>query len=235
MEIDAVILAAGAGQRMKMSEMPKALVAVGGKPMICYAIDALHESGMNDIFIVKYYSDKFDVVDRMYINTNVSIRYIDDYERKGSLYSFSLVEKYVTRSFVCLDCDLFITPYSFKKMIEEGVKKLKDRAFDGIVAVVKKPSKLDSDMLLIDNDLVVRFIKDGNSLCKRGGYVFLWNRTVFDNIDFFLREGCFSLSKYYDCFAQSHRIGTMEIDDIWDVDNEYDLLFTNHHLRKVNN
>ena len=215
--------------------MPKALVTVGGKPMICYAIDALHESGINNIFIVKYYSDEFDVVDSTYINTNVNLRYIEDYERKGSLYSFSLVEKYVTRSFVCLDCDLFITPYSLKKMIGRGIKKLKDCALDGIVTVVKNPSKLDSNMLLIENDLVVRFIKEGNPLCKRGGYVFLWNRTIFESIDSFLREGCFSLSKYYDYFAQRHRIGTMEIDDIWDIDNEYDLLFTNHHLRKSNN
>lgn len=233
MEIDAVILAAGAGQRMKMPGVPKALVAIGEKPMICYAIDALHETGMNNIFIVKYYLDKLDVVDRIYKNTNVSIQYINDYERNGSLYSFSLVKKYVTNSFVCLDCDLFLTPYSFKKMFEEGVKKLKGGTFDGIVAVVKKPSKMDANMLLIDNEVVVRFIKSGSPLCKRGGYIFLWNRTVFSNIENFLREGCFSLSKYYDHFAQCHRIGTMEIDDIWDVDNEYDLFFTNQYLGKA--
>lgn len=232
--MDAVILAAGAGKRMKMPSTPKALIPVNGKPLICYAIDALRDFGIRNIFVVKYYADNFSTVDAIYKNTDVRLNYIDDFERKGSLYSFSLSQSKVADVFVCLDCDLIITPDSFSKMLFGGIKKYRDQAYDGLMAIVKNPSKLDTDMLLTEDGLVKRFIKGGSSLCKRGGYVFLWNKKIFENINDFTQKGCFSLSEYYDYFVQCHRIGTMEIEDIWDVDNKNDLLFSNSYLGKVN-
>lgn len=46
-----VILAAGQGQRMK-SSVPKVLHPVGGKPMIAYAVEALRQSGIDDVTLV---------------------------------------------------------------------------------------------------------------------------------------------------------------------------------------
>ncbi len=233
MEMDAVILAAGAGKRMKSAGIPKALFLLGGKPMICYAIDALRSCGVNRIFIVKYYSDKFDVIDEMYKDTGLSISYIDDRERKGSLYSFSLLKSHVTGPFICLDCDLFIIPRYFENMARIGIEKLESYSLDGVVACVKNPSKEDANMLLIENGYVKRFIKDGNSLCKRGGYIFIWNHSIFDNIDSFFAKNCYSLSQYYDAFAQNHEVGIMEIEDIWDVDNEADVSFTKSYIERA--
>lgn len=233
MEMDAVILAAGAGRRMKNAGVPKALFMIGGKPMICYAIDALRLCGINSIFIVKYHTDRFDVIDELYRDTDLSIRYIDDSERRGSLYSFSLLRNIMTGPFICLDCDLFIIPRYFEKMLKVGIEEMESNLLDGVIAWVTNPSKEDADMLLIDNNLVKRFIKDGSPLCKRGGYIFIWNKTIFENIDAFIEEECYSLSKYYDSFAQSHRVGIMDIQDIWDIDNEADVSFTQAYIERT--
>jgi bifunctional N-acetylglucosamine-1-phosphate-uridyltransferase/glucosamine-1-phosphate-acetyltransferase GlmU-like protein len=53
----ALILAAGKGIRMK-SELPKPIVAVNGKPMVEYMIDAFKNAGINDIALVVGYKSK---------------------------------------------------------------------------------------------------------------------------------------------------------------------------------
>jgi bifunctional UDP-N-acetylglucosamine pyrophosphorylase / glucosamine-1-phosphate N-acetyltransferase len=47
----AVVLAAGKGTRMK-SDLPKVLVPVLGRPMLHYVLDALHESGVEQVLVV---------------------------------------------------------------------------------------------------------------------------------------------------------------------------------------
>jgi bifunctional UDP-N-acetylglucosamine pyrophosphorylase/glucosamine-1-phosphate N-acetyltransferase/UDP-N-acetylglucosamine pyrophosphorylase len=47
----AIILAAGKGKRMA-SDLPKVLVPVGGRPMICYVIDAVRAAGIKRIIVV---------------------------------------------------------------------------------------------------------------------------------------------------------------------------------------
>lgn len=54
----AVILAGGEGKRMG-SEMPKTLCQVLGKPMLRWVIDAVKESGIDDICIVKGYRAEY--------------------------------------------------------------------------------------------------------------------------------------------------------------------------------
>lgn len=50
----AIILAAGKGTRMK-SELPKVLVAVNGRPMIRYVVDALKAAGIERLIVVVGY------------------------------------------------------------------------------------------------------------------------------------------------------------------------------------
>lgn len=227
MEIEAVILAAGEGRRMHMPGISKALIPIGGKPMICNSIDALSACGIKKIWIVKYFADSFDVLDDIYMRTDLSISYIDDYERKGSLFSFSLACKYVKDIFVCLDCDLHIDIGSFSRMLNAGMERIDIKKDTGVMAYVKQPSREDSNMLLIADGYVVRFIKNGDSSCKRGGYIYLWRKSIFDDVRTFFEKKCYSLSKYYDHVVQNYPVGVMEIDDVWDIDNVDDVRYTN--------
>lgn len=52
-EFQAVILAAGRGSRMTdlTSDMPKCLLPVGGKPILCHTINVLERTGFQGILL----------------------------------------------------------------------------------------------------------------------------------------------------------------------------------------
>ena len=67
----AIIMAAGIGERMKpiTDNIPKPLVEVNGVRMIDTVIDALHDNGITEIYIVVgYLKEKFDVLKEKYAN-----------------------------------------------------------------------------------------------------------------------------------------------------------------------
>lgn len=227
---EALVLAAGKGSRMNTPGGVKALRIINSRPLICYAIEALIEYGVRIIWIVKYYSDSFAIVNEIYSNFDVEIKYIDDYERKGSLYSFSLARRYIKNDFICMDCDLFVEKKAFSNMIDIGVRMIKQEKVIGVIAYVSQPSKEDANMLLINNNRVIRFVKKGELFCKRGGYVYLWRKSIFDYISLYFKIGCYSFSKYIDYIVQNFEVGMMEIDDMWDIDNEDDVEYTCRRL-----
>ena len=51
MDIEAIVLAAGKGTRMK-SELLKVAHEVAGKPIVNYVVDAVNESGASKIYVV---------------------------------------------------------------------------------------------------------------------------------------------------------------------------------------
>lgn len=57
----AIIMAAGLGNRMKpvTLDTPKPLIKVNGKRMIDTIIDALHQNGINEIYVVGYKKEQF--------------------------------------------------------------------------------------------------------------------------------------------------------------------------------
>lgn len=228
--IEAVILAAGVGKRIQKPGQVKALLSIGNKPMICWVIDALIKCNINKIWIVKFYSDDFSIIDEIYKSSEVTIEYINDFKRLGSLYSFSIINTYVSDSFICVDCDLFIETNSFCKMIHEGIDKVSDTDCIGVMALVTSPSREDSNMLLIKDKYVTRFIKNGSEECMRGGYVYIWKKQIFNYISMFFEQNCFSLSQYYDFIATNKLIDTMLINDLWDIDTPSDVEVANSIL-----
>jgi bifunctional N-acetylglucosamine-1-phosphate-uridyltransferase/glucosamine-1-phosphate-acetyltransferase GlmU-like protein len=69
----ALILAAGKGIRMK-SELPKPIVALNGKPMVEYMIDAFRNAGINDIALVVGYKSKMikDTLGNLYTYLDIA-------------------------------------------------------------------------------------------------------------------------------------------------------------------
>ncbi len=52
--MQAVILAAGQGTRLKTETdaLPKAMIEIGGKPLLEYSLEALIQNGITDVIIV---------------------------------------------------------------------------------------------------------------------------------------------------------------------------------------
>ena len=86
----AIIMAAGFGNRMKPVTLttPKPLVKVNGKRMIDYVIDALHENGINEIYVVVgYLKEKFKDLPKQYLGlTLIENPYFDTCNNISSLY-----------------------------------------------------------------------------------------------------------------------------------------------------
>lgn len=86
----AIIMAAGLGKRMQpvTSDIPKPLIIVNGKRMIDTVIDALHEQGIYEIYIVVgYLKEKFEVLKEKYDGiTFIENPYYDSCNNISSLY-----------------------------------------------------------------------------------------------------------------------------------------------------
>ena len=76
----AIVLAAGKGTRMK-SELPKVLIEVLGRPMIHYVLDALEQTGVDEVLVVVGY--RADLV-RAALAGRPSVRFVEQTEQLGT-------------------------------------------------------------------------------------------------------------------------------------------------------
>jgi len=151
----ALILAAGLGSRLLdyTTDRPKALVAVGGKAIIDYQIDALLENGIRDINIVLgHMGNKIvqHVKKHEKSGCHFTYRINKDYENSNSSYSFWFGRDLVKNiSYIHLNCDILFSAKTLRKLIQSKYN-------DVIV--------LDNKIELKDNMEQVRL--DGNKIIE---------------------------------------------------------------------
>lgn len=137
----AVILAAGAGTRLHplTHDCPKCLVAVEGKRLIDYQLDALRTVGVEDIvLVVGYEADQI----RRYCGDMA--RYIEnpDYQTTNSIYSLHLAAAELNTDTFLFNCDIVFHPQILKRMLDSG--------YPSVVAV-------DSHVELITGEMNVAY------------------------------------------------------------------------------
>lgn len=111
----AIIMAAGVGERMKpiTDETPKPLIKVNGTRMIDSVIDALHNNGITEIYIViGHLKDKFDVLNEKYND----LIFIDNpyYKTSNNISSLYMARNHIKNSII-LDGDQIIYDESILK------------------------------------------------------------------------------------------------------------------------
>ena len=108
-------MAAGVGERMKpiTDETPKPLIKVNGTRMIDSVIDALHNNGITEIYIViGHLKDKFDVLNEKYND----LIFIDNpyYKTSNNISSLYMARNHIKNSII-LDGDQIIYDESILK------------------------------------------------------------------------------------------------------------------------
>jgi len=110
----ALILAAGLGSRLKhkTKAIPKAMIDVGGQPIITYQISALLKNNINQIGVVLGYKSEVlkSYLVNKYSNIHFSFFLNKDYATTNSAYSFYLASSFIkTESYIHLNCDVLFS------------------------------------------------------------------------------------------------------------------------------
>ena len=118
----AVILAAGEGQRLRplTYTRPKHMIPVAGKPILEYLINALKESGIEEILIVVNYGA--DAI-REYFGDGsgygAKIEYIYQKEISGTAGAILSAREYVNGPFLAVNGDILVSPDAIKLVMDK--------------------------------------------------------------------------------------------------------------------
>ena len=114
--MQAVILAGGEGSRMRplTKNRPKAMIPVGGKPILGYVIDAVVTAGIRDIIVVVGY--KKEQVMRYLDTFDLDITVVVQKRQLGVLDALSCAMEMVTGDFIVLPGDNYIDAPSIRKV-----------------------------------------------------------------------------------------------------------------------
>jgi choline kinase len=112
----AVILAAGSGKRMGRltADRPKAMLDVGGRPLITRSLDALASVGIDDVTIVVGYEQQ-----RMRDHLKDRVRFIANprYQTTNSLYSLWLAREVLADGAVVMNSDILLSCDLLRRLV----------------------------------------------------------------------------------------------------------------------
>jgi len=216
--INALVLAAGEGNRLRKYTKQKPLLQVAGMPLIGRVLRGLSETGVQNVWIAVGYNA--DIV-RQQIGENyegLKIQYlkVEDW-KKGNLYSLLAAQGIFQQNFLLCMGDHIFDP--------ELPKKLINGKFDSaIVLAIDKVSEEDTKVLeqggaILD---IGKKINQSNVAIDTG--FFLCSPKVFEYANQAVKEGASELS---DCVRIAGRSGDAQVVDVsghlWaDVDTKED-------------
>jgi len=122
--LQAVILAAGKGTRLKTEtdELPKAMIEIGGKPLLEYSLEALIQNGITDVIVVAGF--RHETITQRFGTRYGSLRieYVvnDNYAGSGSMYSLSLVKDLIKDEILLLESDLLYESRALDILLNGG-------------------------------------------------------------------------------------------------------------------
>ena len=116
--MQAIILAAGVGSRLHKvtGGKSKALVEVGGRPLILHQLEALADHGVGPVLVIG--GHQADEVQKV-IGDRAELILNERFAETNSLYSLWLARDWVKGPFVLLNCDLFFDPGILDCLLEE--------------------------------------------------------------------------------------------------------------------
>ena len=118
-----MILAAGLGSRLKQNtaDRPKALVEIGGRPILGFQLETLIEGDLDEIGIVLGYHGEMisKFVDKQFPGLDVTYFQNHEYATTNSTYSFWQAREWVGGgSAVHLNCDILFSKHLLKRLLE---------------------------------------------------------------------------------------------------------------------
>ncbi len=216
----AVILAAGEGQRLRPFTVnrPKVMLAIAGKPVLQYVIEALAKNGIRNIVIVTGYRkeqifDYFGAGERF----GVEIVYIMQDNQLGTAHALAQVKSVVDDEFLVLQGDNLIEAGTISQFI-----KIKPDAM--MVKEVDNPARYG--VVTVEGESLTEIIekpeKPLSNVINTGIYSF--NKEIFEYI-----ENELDIPEVINnMISEGHRINVQKTDGTWlDIVYPWDILALN--------
>jgi len=118
MSVQAVILAAGEGTRLRplTQNRPKALLPVANRPILQHLVESLLRCGIRDIIVVVGY--RKEQVMRHLIGLPVEVRVVEQKDQLGTAHAFLCARPFITGDALILPGDNYVDPASLKAVLE---------------------------------------------------------------------------------------------------------------------
>jgi CDP-L-myo-inositol myo-inositolphosphotransferase len=148
--VKALILAAGEGKRLKelTKEKPKALIKLGGIPLLLRVLESIREVGIiKEVYIsIGYEGDKIlKKIGRNYKGIKIDYLKAKGWE-KGNLYSFLAAKEVLKENFLLLMSDHLYDPRILREILKEKLNS------SVILAVDKKKDGEEEDTKVIERE-----------------------------------------------------------------------------------
>jgi choline kinase len=165
--INAVILAAGSGRRLKINK-PKGLLNIGSKPLIEHSINNLQLAGVGKIYIItgfahEYYEEHFS----RNPNSQVELIHNPEWANCGSLYSLHIaLQSIVDEDTVILDSDILYNRNEFLDFMSHAEKNsiLVTNVPDGRNDACYVEHDLGYNLLRVSKNINTISYKDGDTM-----------------------------------------------------------------------
>ena len=145
--MDALILAAGRGTRMKGIDIPKCLLKINGISLIDYQINCFKQLGINRIFVVTGFNSELI---HSHLNNQVVFVHNDDFATSNNITSVWSARDFITDDFICVYGDLLF----HKKILENLIQDNHD-----ICMTVEKNVRPETMKVKFENEQIVQVNK----------------------------------------------------------------------------
>jgi choline kinase len=164
--MQAVLLAAGLGSRLGSltTALPKALIPVGGSPLLAYAVKFAQAAGARDLTVVGGFC--FDLVSAEVAARKLPVRLVENTAfRDGNLISLMTARPHLdpAREFLLMNIDHIYRP---------AIAKIAAAPADDVTAFIDTDRALGADDMKVERDAAGRVHKISKTLDKwDAGYV----------------------------------------------------------------
>jgi len=242
------ILAAGRGQRLRASgaTFPKALAPVCGEPLLVRQARLMDRVGIKEVYAIVN-SEIFERIkrDRISLLPTVKLVVRDTANSMETMLAFA--DYIVASHFVAITVDAVLSARDFSKFCTSAAEKLfkaeyssqmgtpatNDRTFGGIVGVTRWQGDPTPLFTTVSPDAEITSFTQGHQNLVTAG-IFAFSTNIFALGSVARSKGLNALRQLLALMVeQSVRLGTVELDEVVDVDEMADLERAEQMLREA--
>ena len=222
----AVILAAGEGKRLRpyTENLPKVMLPIVNKPILEYVLDAVSNSGIDEIIVVVGYKKEV-ILEYFKDYKKAKITYVTQDKQLGTAHALLQAKKHLNQPFIVLSGDNIIDKESISKLINDRSKYsilIKEHPHPSKYGVVFLEKNHLKEIVEKPKEEMGKFISTG---------IYKLPKTVFNIIGNLASEGIYDLSSVIQTIVnQNEEVNTILAGSWMDIVYPWDLIKVNESM-----